>query len=185
MGVQAVFINKGSKGFIGPCFLNYVLPKGLEVLKGPFEGGEGRDRVHEGTESEPVDAFRSKQQDGGYHGFVLSDFVLLIRSRGRLGHDGSAVLAGLHGGAQAIKGVFKIIKVQVVNVLGLHRVQDDFQTGVDPCIDVGKEDRNSWWHVGGIGRGVSENVSVSIGETLVDILGSTPRGDTGHQSRGG
>ena len=82
---------------------------------------------------------------------MFGDFVLLIGPRGRPGHDGSTILAGLHSGAQVIKGIFEIIKVQVVNVLGLHRVRDDFQTGVDPCIDIGEEDRYSRWHISGIG----------------------------------
>ena len=60
MSVRAVFINKRSKGFVGLGFLNHVLPKGFEVLEGPFEGGKGGDRVHKRTESEPVDAFRPK-----------------------------------------------------------------------------------------------------------------------------
>ena len=96
VSVGAVFVDKRPESFIGPGFLNYILPKGFEVLEGPFEGGEGGDHVHKRTKSEPVDAFRPEQQNSGDRGFMFSDFVLLIRSRGRPGRNGGAILAGLY-----------------------------------------------------------------------------------------
>ena len=82
---------------------------------------------------------------------MFSDFILFIRSRGRPGCDGGAVLAGLHSGAQAVKSVFEVVKVQVVNILCLYRVRDDFQAGVDPGVDAGEEDQYRWCHISGVG----------------------------------
>ena len=60
MGVRTVLVNKRAKGIVGPGFLNYILPEGLEVLEGPFEGGESGDRVHKGAKSKPVNSFGSE-----------------------------------------------------------------------------------------------------------------------------
>ena len=57
---------------------------------------------------------------------MFSDFVLFIGPRGGPGRDSSAVLAGLYSGAQVVEGVFEVEEVQVVDILSLHRVGNDF-----------------------------------------------------------
>ena len=60
VSVWAVFVDKGVEGFVGPGLFDDILPEGLEVLKGSFERGKGRDSVHKRAKIEPVNAFGSE-----------------------------------------------------------------------------------------------------------------------------
>ena len=80
VGVRTIFVNERSEVLIGPSFFDYVLPKGLKVLERSFEGCKGGDRVHEGSESKPVDAFGPEQQDGGDRSLMFGNLVVLLRS---------------------------------------------------------------------------------------------------------
>ena len=111
VNIRTVFVDEGAEVVVGPSFFDDILPKGLEVLEGPFERGQKRDGVHEGAEIEPVNPLGTQEHNSRDRSFVLSDLVFLVGSRSRPGRDSGAVFTSLHGSAQAVEGVLEIVEV--------------------------------------------------------------------------